>query len=50
MPVHRSLNVQVVLDKDLDVVPFVDVDQRPRLLAVDEVHLPLESIYACQCS
>lgn len=45
MPVDGGLDIQVVLDKNFDIVPFIHVDQRPRLLAINEVHFALESIW-----
>jgi hypothetical protein len=44
MPVDGGLDIQVVLDKNFDIVPFIHVNQRPRLLAINEIHFALESI------
>ena len=44
MPVHRGFDFQVVLDEYFDIVAFIHLNQWARLLAVDEVHLSLESI------
>jgi len=44
MPMDCSVHVQVVLHKNLDVVPLIKVNQGSRLLAIDEVHVSLKSI------
>ena len=44
VPVHRGFDFQVVLDEYFDIVAFIHLNQWARLLAVDEVHLSLESI------
>lgn len=45
MPVKGGFDTQVIVDENLDIVSFIHVNQRPRLLAIDEVHFALESIY-----
>lgn len=45
MPMDGRLDIQVVLDKNLDIVPFIHVNQRPWLLTIDEINFALESIY-----
>ncbi len=45
MPVDRGFDIQVILDENLDIIPLIDVNQRSRLLAIDEVHFTLESIF-----
>ena len=45
MPVDRSFHRQLILHKHLEIVPFVSLNQRARLLAVDKVHLPTEAVY-----
>lgn len=45
MPVDRALHGQVILYKHYKVVPFLDLYQWTRLLAVDEVYFPGETIY-----
>lgn len=44
MPVHRGFDFEVVPDEYFDIVAFIHINQRARLLAVDEVYLSLESI------
>lgn len=46
MPMDRGFDIQVVLDKDFDVVSLVNVNQRPWLLAVDNIYFALNSICA----
>jgi hypothetical protein len=45
MPVKRTFHLQIILNENLDFVSFIDINQRPRLLAVDKVHVALEPIY-----
>lgn len=45
MPVDRALHRQVILYKDFEIVSFLDLYQWARLLAVDEVYFPGETIY-----
>lgn len=45
VPVYRVLNGQVILYKDFKIVSFLDLDQWARLLAIDEVYFPGETIY-----
>jgi hypothetical protein len=45
VPVDRALHRQVILYKDFEIVSFLDLYQWARLLAVDEVYFPGETIY-----
>lgn len=45
MPMNRGFDVQVILDKNFNIVSLVNVNQRAWLLAIDKVHFTLKSIY-----
>lgn len=44
MPMNRGFDVQVILDKNFNIVSLVNVNQRAWLLAIDKVHFTLKSI------
>lgn len=46
MPVNRGFDTQLIADKNLNIISLFNVNQRSRLLAIDEVHFTLKSIYA----
>ena len=41
---HGSFDRQLIFDKDFELVSFLGFHQRPRLLAVDEIHLASDAI------
>merc|ERR1712000_146 len=45
VPVNSRFHIQVILNKDVQVISLVNIYERTRLLAIDEVHLTLESIW-----
>lgn len=50
MPMNCGVHGQLVLHKDLELVPLIDFDQRRRLLAIDKVDFSSNTIYVLLAS
>lgn len=44
MPMYGSFDRQLIVDKYFKIVSFVGFNQRPRLLAVDEIHFTSDAV------
>ncbi len=46
VPMNCSVNRQVILDKHFQLISYVNVDKGTGLLAIDEIDLTTETVYA----
>lgn len=44
VPMYRTLNWQLILDKHFEIIPLINIDHWPGLLAIDEVDVPSKPI------